>query len=124
MVLQQEQPDDYVIATGVQYSVREFIEKSAKRLGMVLEWRGSELSEEGWDINTGRRIVAIDPRYFRPTEVETLLGDATHAREKLGWVPKISFDELVRQMVDEDLSKAERDKLVSKHGYPILQHHE
>jgi GDPmannose 4,6-dehydratase len=116
LMLQQEKPQDFVIATGVQYSVRDFIERCAERLKMKITWRGTGVNEEGLDAD-GRVIVAVDPRYFRPTEVETLLGDATKAREVLGWVPKTTFEELVAEMIDADLSSAERDVLVKRHGY-------
>ena len=116
LMLQQEKPQDYVIATGEQYSVREFIERCANRLGIELTWRGKGVDEEGLD-EKGRVIVAVDPRYFRPTEVETLLGDASRARRELGWSPLTSFEELVAEMVDADLVAAERDKLVLKHGF-------
>jgi GDPmannose 4,6-dehydratase len=123
LMLQQEQPEDYVIATGVQYSVREFVAAAAKELGIMVRWEGAGVGEKGYD-GSGRCIVAIDPRYFRPTEVETLLGDATKAREKLGWVPETSFDALVAEMVQADLRQAERDELVKRHGYSAFDHHE
>jgi len=116
LMLQQEQPEDFVIATGVQYSVRDFVNAAAKELGMVITWQGQGIDETGTDQN-GNVIVKVDPRYFRPTEVETLLGDPTKAKEKLGWTPKTSFQELVSEMVREDLKSAERDELVKKHGY-------
>jgi GDPmannose 4,6-dehydratase len=116
LMLQQEQPEDFVIATGVQYSVRDFVNAAAKELGIVMTWHGQGIDETGTDQN-GNVIVKVDPRYFRPTEVETLLGDPTKAREKLGWTPKTSFQELVSEMVREDLKSAERDELVKKHGY-------
>jgi GDPmannose 4,6-dehydratase len=116
MMLQQEKPQDYVIATGRQYSVREFVERCADRLGFGMTWRGEGIDEEGLDGN-GRVIVSVDPRYFRPTEVETLLGDASKARRELGWLPRTSFEELVAEMVDADLVGAERDKLVLQHGF-------
>lgn len=123
LMLQQEQPEDFVIATGVQYSVRDFVNAAAKELGMAIRWEGAGVDEKGYDAH-GKVIVAVDPRYFRPTEVETLLGDASKAREKLGWVPKISFDELVAEMVREDLKSAERDELVKKHGYKAMDYNE
>ncbi len=123
LMLQQDKPEDFVIATGRQYSVREFIEIAAGELGIAVSWRGDGIDEKGYDAD-GRCIVAIDPRYFRPTEVETLLGDATKAREKLGWVPRISFDELVKEMVREDLTIAEKNALIVDRGYKILRQHE
>jgi GDPmannose 4,6-dehydratase len=116
LMLQQEKPEDFVIATGVQYSVRDFVNAAVEELGMKVRWEGSGVDEKGYDTD-GNCIVSVDPRYFRPTEVETLLGDASKAREKLGWQPKISFEELVREMVREDLKTAERDELVKSHGY-------
>jgi GDPmannose 4,6-dehydratase len=98
LMLQQDQPEDYVIATGVQYSVREFVEKAGPYFGMNIVWEGEELDEVGIDTNTGKTIIRVNPKYFRPAEVETLLGDATKAKEKLGWEPKISFDQLVKDM--------------------------
>jgi GDPmannose 4,6-dehydratase len=115
-MLQQPQPRDFVIATGVQRSVREFVEAAAKELGIAIEWRGKDADEKGYDAS-GACIVAIDPRYFRPTEVDTLLGDASKAREALGWQPNITFAELVAEMAREDLKAAERDALVARHGY-------
>ena len=123
LMLQQEQPEDFVIATGVQYSVRDFVNAAAKELGIVMTWQGQGIDETGTDQN-GNVIVKVDPRYFRPTEVETLLGDPTKAREKLGWTPKTSFQELVSEMVREDLKSAERDELVKKHGYSAYDYHE
>ena len=123
LMLQQEQPEDFVIATGVQYSVRDFVNAAAKELGMVITWQGQGIDETGTDQN-GNVIVKVDPRYFRPTEVETLLGDPTKAKEKLGWTPKTSFQELVSEMVREDLKSAERDELVKKHGYSAYDYHE
>lgn len=123
LMLQQEKPEDFVIATGEQHSVREFVEAAAAELGMTLRWQGSGVSERGYDEN-GRCIVAVDPRYFRPTEVETLLGDASKAREKLGWQPRTRFAELVSEMVREDLSEAQRDELVKRHGYATRNYHE
>lgn len=116
LMLQQDQPDDFVIATGVQYSVRDFVNAAAREAGLQITWQGQGLEETGTDQN-GRVIVRVDSRYFRPTEVATLLGDATKAREKLGWVPKISFAELVKEMMDYDLKGARREQLVMEHGY-------
>jgi GDPmannose 4,6-dehydratase len=123
LMLQQAQAEDYVIATGEQHSVREFVEAAAAEVGIRMKWRGAGADERGFDA-AGRCIVAVDPRYFRPTEVETLLGDATKAREKLGWVPKIGFGELVAEMMREDLKAAERDELVKKHGFAAYDYHE
>lgn len=109
MMLQQPNPEDFVIATGVQYSVRQFVEAVAEELGMKIGWRGDGVDEKGFD-ETGRCIVSVDSNYFRPTEVETLLGDASKAREKLGWTSKISFREMVREMALADLELAEREK--------------
>jgi GDPmannose 4,6-dehydratase len=123
LMLQQDKPEDFVIATGVQYSVRDFVNAAAKELGITIRWAGQGKEEKGYD-SSGKVIVAVDPRYFRPTEVETLLGDPTKAKEKLGWTPKISFDELVAEMVREDLKSAERDELIKKHGYKAMDYHE
>jgi GDPmannose 4,6-dehydratase len=123
LMLQQDQPQDYVIATGLQYSVREFIERAAEPLGIRLRWTGEGVDEQGIDTE-GRVIVAVDPRYFRPAEVDTLLGDASKARRELGWKPRISFAELVSEMVTEDLKEAERDALVHKHGFNAFRYHE
>ena len=123
LVLQQPAPDDYVIATGEQHSVREFIEHAARQLGNPVSWKGKGVDEKGYD-EAGRCIVVIDPRYFRPTEVDSLLGDATKAHEKLGWKPKISFHELVAEMVEKDLELAKRDALIREGGFRVAQHHE
>jgi GDPmannose 4,6-dehydratase len=123
LMLQQEKPEDFVIATGVQYSVRDFVNAAGAEIGISVDWRGSGVDEKGYDAQ-GNCIVQVDPRYFRPTEVETLLGDATKAREKLGWTPRTTFAELVAEMVREDLIAAERDELVKKHGYKAMDRHE
>jgi GDPmannose 4,6-dehydratase len=123
LMLQQEKPEDFVIATGMQYSVRDFVDAAAHELGMVIRWEGTGVDEKGYAAS-GKCTVAVDPRYFRPTEVETLLGDASKAKEKLGWTPKISFAELVMEMVREDLKAAERDELIKKHGYKAMDYHE
>ena len=123
MMLQQETPEDFVIATGVQYSVRDFVDAAAKEIGLEVRWSGKGVDEKGYDA-AGKCIVAVDPRYFRPTEVETLLGDPTKAREKLGWTPRTSFAHLVAEMVSEDLKAAERDELIKQHGYKAMDYHE
>ena len=123
LMLQQETAEDFVIATGRQCSVRDFVDLAAKELGMPIQWQGVGVSETGLD-NKGNTIVKVDPRYFRPSEVETLLGDATKAKQKLGWEPKTTFAELVSEMVREDLKGAERDELVKKHGYAAFNYHE
>jgi len=145
LMLQQEQPEDFVIATGVQYSVRQFIEKTAAALGMQLRWEGEGVNEIAYWINghsregalkarrslpeevllgcgnqeTNQVIFRIDPRYFRPTEVETLLGDPSKAKEKLGWVPEITLDEMIQEMVASDLADAKKHALLKQHGYQI-----
>ncbi len=124
LMLQQDEPEDYVIATGVQYSVRDFVYAAARELGMEIRWEGRGMDEKGYDRQTGKCIVAVDPRYFRPTEVDTLLGDPSKAREKLGWRPKIGFEELVAEMVHEDMKAAERDELCKREGYRIYDYHE
>lgn len=123
LMLQQETPEDFVIATGVQYSVRDFINAAIKELGAQIRWVGEGVEEKGYDAH-GKCVVAVDPRYFRPTEVETLLGDPTKAKEKLGWTPKITFEELVAEMVREDIKSAERDELIKRHGYKSMDYHE
>lgn len=123
LMLQQERPEDYVIATGVQYSVRDFVIAAAREVGIDITFSGEGTEEKGFDAE-GRCIVAVDSRYFRPTEVETLLGDASKAREKLGWIPRIDFKELVAEMMREDLKAAERDELVKRHGYAAYDFHE
>ncbi len=124
LILQHSAADDYVIATGEQHSVREFVERAAARLGFALQWRGEGVQEEGVDKDSGKVIVRIDPRYFRPTEVETLLGDATRARTRLGWRPTVSFDTLVEEMVAADLAHARRDALLRRQGYAIHRPHD
>ena len=123
LMLQQDKAEDFVIATGVQYSVRDFVNAAAEELGINVRWVGEGMDEKGFDAS-GKCIVAVDSRYFRPTEVETLLGDATKAKEKLGWTPKITFKELVAEMVREDLKAAERDELIKRHGYRAFHRHE
>ena len=124
LMLQQEVAEDYVIATGKQFSVRDFVVAAGTLLGMDIQWQGSGVDEIGVDTVSGRTLVRVDPRYFRPTEVETLLGDATKAREKLGWTAETSFSSLVAEMVEGDLDLAKRDSLVSKQGFKIYRQHE
>ena len=124
LMLQQEKPEDYVIATGVQHSVREFVAIAAAELGMSVSWQGKGLDEVGIEEKSGKTIVRIDPRYFRPTEVETLLGDPSKAKEQLGWEPKISFAEMVQEMVVEDLKTAERDQMIRQKGYKAYNYFE
>lgn len=123
LMLQQEQPEDFVIATGTQFSVREFVNTAAKEIDINITWKGEGTNEKGYD-SKGKCIVSVDPRYFRPTEVETLLGDASKAKNKLNWTPKISFNELVSEMMREDLKAAERDELVKRHGFDTFNYHE
>jgi len=123
LMLQQKSPEDFVIATGVQYSVRDFVNSAAKELNISVRWEGSGLNEKGFDAN-GKCIISVDPRYFRPTEVETLLGDGSKAKEKLGWQPQTTFDQLVKEMVQEDFKIANRDELVKRHGYDTNACHE
>jgi len=138
LMLQQEKPDDYVIASGVQHSVREFVERAAAELGISLRWEGDGVDEKGvvasldektmetqkYKVKEGQVIIRVDPRYFRPTEVESLLGDPSKAKQALGWEPRISFDELVKEMVLADLEVAKRDALVKKHGFKSFDYHE
>jgi GDPmannose 4,6-dehydratase len=123
LMLQQDKPEDFVIASGEQHSVRDFVVAAAEELGIRISWKGKGAKEQGFD-RKGRCIVAIDPRYFRPTEVESLLGDASKARKKLGWKPKIRFPQLVSEMVREDLKEAKRDRLAKKHGFDAPNRHE
>ncbi len=117
LMLQQPAPRDYVAATGRQNSVRQFVEAAASELGFDLVWKGKGAAERGVDRRTGKTLIALDPRYLRPSEVDTLLGDAAKARQDLGWKPRVSFDELVREMAREDLAMAKREALVKKAGY-------
>jgi GDPmannose 4,6-dehydratase len=124
LMLQQPQAEDYVIATGQQYSVRTFVTRAAERLGIELDWRGTGIDEHAIDKATGRTVVRVDPRYFRPTEVDTLLGDASKAKRQLGWTPEVPFDELVNEMVESDLKLAERDALIKREGFAVYKYHE
>ena len=119
LMLQQPDPGDFVVATGSQHSVRDFVELAGRELGMDLQWKGADVGEEGIDRNSGSVVVRIDPRYFRPTEVDSLLGDASKARRELGWTPSVSFEGLVREMAAADLELAKRDAMVARHGYKI-----
>jgi len=123
LMLQQSEATDYVIATGHQHSVREFVNIAAQVAGIAISWQGSGVEEKGYD-ETGRCVVEVDPRYFRPTEVETLLGDASLAREKLGWSPKVTFVELVSEMMESDMRSAERDELIKRSGYEVYEYKE
>lgn len=124
LMLQQDRPDDYVIATGEQHSVRECIELAARELGLAIRWEGQGVEEKGINAANGKTIVAVDPKYFRPTEVETLLGNPFKAHEKLGWAPRITFSELVREMVAADLEEAKRDELCQRAGFRVAPHQE
>jgi GDPmannose 4,6-dehydratase len=124
LMLQQDGPEDFVIATGEQHTVREFVELAAKEIGIDLRWQGEGADEKGYDIGTGKCLVEVDKRYFRPAEVETLLGDASKAKKKLGWTPKTSFKTLVSEMMREDLASARRDELVKQHGFKHYNYNE
>ena len=124
LMLQQSEPEDFVIATGEQRSVREFVNLAAKELNIQLTWTGVGVEEKAVDANSGVTLVSVDPRYYRPTEVDTLLGDATKAREKLGWQPSITFDALVKEMVAEDLKLAQKDALCEKEGFKVFEYQE
>jgi GDPmannose 4,6-dehydratase len=124
LMLQQNVAEDFVIATGKQYSVRDFVVAAGELLDMKIEWLHEGADEVGVDMVTGRKLVRVDPRYFRPTEVEALLGDPTKAREKLGWIAETTFPELVAEMVECDLELAKRDALVAKEGFKVYSHHE
>jgi len=124
LMLQQDKPEDFTISTGMQYSVRDFVNIAAKELGIELKWSGTGVSEVGVDVATGRILISVDSRYFRPTEVETLLGDSTKANEKLGWEPKISFEELVKEMVEFDLNDAKKDNLCNNEGFQTFNFQE
>ncbi len=124
LVLQQPEPDDYVIATGEQYSVRKFCELAFAEAGIRLRWKGWGVNERGFDCDNNHCLIEVDPRYFRPTEVETLLGDPTKAKNKLGWKPKISFDSLVREMVRADIKEAQKDQVCLDHGFKAFNNYE
>ena len=122
-MLQQDKPEDFVIATGMQRSVRDFVTLAAEVIGLKLQWKGQGVDEVAVD-QSGAAVVAVDPLYFRPTEVETLLGDPSYAHARLGWKPTVTFEQLVKEMVEADLVLAERDKLVKKHGFNAYEYHE
>ena len=124
LMLQQEQPDDFCIATGKQYTVRQFVDFAADYLGIKIRWEGEGMNEKGYHSETNNLIIAVDSRYFRPTEVETLLGDPTKAKEKLGWEPKITLKQMVHEMMENDLNIAKRDELIKQHGYKAFDYNE
>ena len=124
LMLQQDIPDDYVIATGEQHSVREFVDFCAKELGIAIKWEGKGINEKGINAANGKTIVAVDSRYFRPTEVETLLGDPSKAKNNLGWEPKITFEQLVKEMTRSDLEEAKRDELCKRAGFKVFNQNE
>ncbi|WP_445492842.1 GDP-mannose 4,6-dehydratase [Rhodopseudomonas sp. RCAM05734] len=123
-MLQQDIPEDFVIATGEQHSVREFVDLAANEIGMKLRWEGEGIEEKGYDVASGKCIVAVDPRYFRPTEVASLLGDPSKAKRKLGWVPTTTFPQLVSEMMQADMKSAKRDELIKQHGFRFFDRHE
>jgi GDPmannose 4,6-dehydratase len=124
LMLQQDKAEDFVIATGEQHSVREFVELAFQEVGIAVQWSGSGVDEKGTNDDTGDVLVEVDQRYFRPTEVETLLGDPSKAKAKLGWAPCVTFRELVSEMVREDLKEAERDQLCKQEGFRTFKYHE
>lgn len=124
LMLQQETPEDFVIATGEQHSVREFVELAAKEINIEIRWEGKDEQEKGYDVATDKCIIEVDPLYFRPAEVETLLGDPSKAKAKLGWEPRTTFHELVAEMMHEDMKAAQRDELIKQHGFKYFNHHE
>ncbi len=121
MMLQQKKPDDFVIATGIDHTVREFCELAFAEVGIDIKWRGKGVSEKGIDNKSGKVLIEVDPRYFRPTEVESILGDASKARRVLGWKPKITFDKLVSEMVQSDLKEAEKELHLKNGGFKIRE---
>ena len=124
LMLQQDKPEDFCIATGFQYSVRDFVNAAYDHIDKKIRWEGKGVDEKGYDTKTGNCIVAVDKRYFRPSEVETLLGDSTKAKETLGWVPKITFEEMVHEMMENDLNIAKRDALIKEHGFKAFDYNE
>ncbi len=123
-MLQQPEAEDFVIATGEQHSVREFVTAASQHLGIDMEWQGQGIDEQGVNRKSGEVIVKVDARYFRPTEVDSLLGDATKARAKLGWKPELSFQTLVKEMVAEDLQLARRDATIAREGFRTFRRQE
>ena len=124
LMLQQDEPEDFCISTGVQYSVRDFVNAAFKEVGISVHWEGSGIDEKGIEDGSDKVLVEVDPRYFRPTEVETLLGDSSKAREKLGWTPEITLGDMVSEMVREDLKIAERDELCKREGFQVFDYNE
>jgi len=124
LILQQDEPEDYVIATGKQHSVREFVEAAFREVGISITWKGKGSDEKGYDGDTGRALVEVDRRYFRPAEVDTLHGNPSKAKKKLGWKPRVTFRELVSEMVREDLKDAEKDQLCKREGFRTFKYHE
>jgi len=124
LMLQQDEAQDFVIATGEQYSVRDFVNRAAEHVDITVEWKGEGIDEKGYDADTGKCLIEVDARYFRPTEVETLLGDPTKAKEELGWTPTTTFAELVAEMMDHDMEIAQRDALCEREGYKTFKYHE
>lgn len=124
LMLQQKQPEDFVIATGRQFSVRQFVDAAAAEVGLRISWKGAGVDEKGYDAASGKCLVSVDPRYFRPTEVETLLGDPSKAKRMLGWEPEVSFEEMVAEMVREDMKDAEKDELCRREGFRTYDRHE
>ena len=124
LMLQQDKPEDFVIASGKQYSVRDFVNIAARELNIDITWKGKGIDEKGYDTKTNKQIIAVDPTYFRPTEVETLLGDPSKAKQKLKWVPEISFEQMVKEMVISDLEDAKKDHLCQTHGYNTFEYNE
>jgi GDPmannose 4,6-dehydratase len=120
LVLQQKEPDDFVLATGVTTTIRDFCKMAFSEVGIDIEWKGQEVNEKGIDRSTGKVIIEVDPRYFRPTEVDLLLGDSTKSRTKLGWKPKYDLPMLVKEMVREDLKEAKKEKFLRSEGYEVL----
>jgi GDPmannose 4,6-dehydratase len=124
VMFQQEKPDDYVVATGVKRTVRDFVNYSFNELGIELEWKGEGVEEKGIDKSTGKVLVEVDPKYFRPAEVELLIGDPTKAKEKLGWEAKVTLQELVSMMVKNDLEEAEKELHLKNGGYEVKNYYE